>query len=654
MFAPVFLLTASGRGGTLALGGEEPPPGAEPEWQVVEPLLEQMPPEGEDPDLGVRWEAISDRGLDPRRLSREDLESVPELTGGEIRAAGISPLVPDSIQATGAASAEQLERLRRKLAPYLRSAEASSGGAPSLLHFRMRGVRELRLRRGYRDGTYAGSPLKYFQRLVFRREPGLGGGLLAEKDAGERVRDGFLSGFLEAGNPAFRVIAGDFTAQAGRRLVFGGPARYSHPREEASRMVPGSAFLRPHMSSDEARFFRGIAAECPLRAMGAGLMLGGVLSWRRLDAAVHEDGSAGSLEESGLFRTWTERMRRGTVPARSWGARLSAHLEGGTSIGVSLLGASFGRNIGGDGSPGHAASVAGLDLAGRAGGLDFFGEMAFSAGGGKATVAGLSAQAGAGVETALLFRACGGSFSNPYAAFTPGGGPGERGLTVRVDWFPLRGLLLAGFLDLSRRDHGPAGFPAREREAGCEAEWRAGGGLLVQALVRAGERSAAGMTAGSGGLLGRRTDLERARRIRCTLGLRSGPVFLRSRVEGVRVEGPAPGVPEEGVLLLQELRWGTAGRVDVEIRLVLFQTGSYLTRLYAAERDLPGSYANPPLYGKGVRWHLLGRIRPGRFWDLSLKYVQTLKEGVEETGPGADGIPGGMDERFGVQLDLRL
>ena len=94
--------------------------------------------------------------------------------------------------------------------------------------------------------------------------------------------------------------------------------------------------------------------------------------------------------------------------------------------------------------------------------------------------------------------------------------------------------------------------------------------------------------------------------------------------------------------------------LSVSARVVFFSTDSYETRLSEFENDLNGATSLPALSGRGIRWYVLAKYRPGISWDLSAKYSRLMRDDLRHLGTGPDELPANTDDRVGVQLDFRL
>ncbi|HEY4643890.1 MAG TPA: hypothetical protein VIH68_04145, partial [Bacteroidota bacterium] len=81
-------------------------------------------------------------------------------------------------------------------------------------------------------------------------------------------------------------------------------------------------------------------------------------------------------------------------------------------------------------------------------------------------------------------------------------------------------------------------------------------------------------------------------------------------------------------------------------------TASYESRAYELENDVPGSFLNQAIFGRGSRWYLLVRIRILNDAALSAKYSETEREDVKSIGTGPDEIASNRQSRLNLQLDI--
>ena len=165
-------------------------------------------------------------------------------------------------------------------------------------------------------------------------------GLRLEKDAGEQLftREApFWDSYgghvtLKEIGPVRQIIVGDFKAGFGEGLVLNNGFRFGKTSMSLWRTTNG---LRPHRTTDEVNFLRGVAGTL---AFGREWSLTALYSIRSLDATVNKDNSVSSINTSGLHRTDSERARKGTLGSQTTALHLAKtfHLRS-TSVSPSSL-----------------------------------------------------------------------------------------------------------------------------------------------------------------------------------------------------------------------------------------------------------------------------------------------------------------------------
>lgn len=76
-----------------------------------------------------------------------------------------------------------------------------------------------------------------------------------------------------------------------------------------------------------------------------------------------------------------------------------------------------------------------------------------------------------------------------------------------------------------------------------------------------------------------------------------------------------------GLLFFQEIRYKPLGKpFSLAVRLSMFQTDSYDTRIYTYEQDMAGSFSLPAYSDRGTRYYILLRYRVAKGLDIWLRY----------------------------------
>ncbi|MDZ7766986.1 MAG: hypothetical protein U5K00_21650 [Melioribacteraceae bacterium] len=131
-------------------------------------------------------------------------------------------------------------------------------------------------------------------------------------------------------------------------------------------------------------------------------------------------------------------------------------------------------------------------------------------------------------------------------------------------------------------------------------------------------------------------------------------IRLRSRIEYVFFDQTITGHHEEGYLLLQDFRYDPNEALRFYGRVVVFETESFDSRIYQFENDVRGVLFNPALFGKGMRWYFIAEYNFLNYFKISAKYSELYKPDETSLSSGMNEIPGNIDNRFTLQLDIKL
>ncbi|MEJ2615542.1 MAG: hypothetical protein P8Z35_11325, partial [Ignavibacteriaceae bacterium] len=109
---------------------------------------------------------------------------------------------------------------------------------------------------------------------------------------------------------------------------------------------------------------------------------------------------------------------------------------------------------------------------------------------------------------------------------------------------------------------------------------------------------------------------------------------------------------EEGFLTFQDIHFYLSPVFNFYARITFFRTDSFNSAVYEYENDLPGTLISSALYGEGIRWYFVARVRPYKKVTISCKYSETFKPRENTMGSGLLEIAGNLDNRFSIQLDF--
>lgn len=148
-------------------------------------------------------------------------------------------------------------------------------------------------------------------------------GLWADKDEGEPVFsrqnplwDAYGAHLmLTSLGPVEKLIVGDFKASMGEGLILNN--HFTLGKQLTSFWRSPTA-IRPHRSTDEVNYMRGLAATIKITPP---ISVTALYSWRKFDATVQDDNTVRTINTSGLHRTASEMERHNTLACHT----LAAH-----------------------------------------------------------------------------------------------------------------------------------------------------------------------------------------------------------------------------------------------------------------------------------------------------------------------------------------
>jgi hypothetical protein len=105
-------------------------------------------------------------------------------------------------------------------------------------------------------------------------------------------------------------------------------------------------------------------------------------------------------------------------------------------------------------------------------------------------------------------------------------------------------------------------------------------------------------------------------------------------------------------MMFHECSFYMSAMLSVSFRGIASQTGSFESRIYEFEEEVPGSFQNPALYGRGFRWFIRSDLQWGTWLTCSLKYAQGDMRPIDLSGSTAAASQFRHDERWSMQLDV--
>lgn len=482
---------------------------------------------------------------------------------------------------------------------------------------------------------YAGDPLYHRYRGELKYD-GIRMGFRMEKDPGERYYDSY-GGFLmweRKDRVLRRLVAGDFRSGFGQGLVMGSGSQWGL----GSHVVSPSQGIRPMRGMDEYRFLRGIAAELLFRTGLGDFTLSPLLSWRKLDATLDDEGNVRTLRKDGLHRTQTERASERSVSHLAAGGHLGWKRRW-LSLGATGLwqqtdrplmpGDALYRQIYPEGSRfGHIA----MDYALTFYRLQISGEAAYSTDrGGWATLHRIRWTPTSRLSLTALPRFYSYRYHSMLASASTASGSvpqNESGILLYISTSPAEGWAITAYADASHHPWPRYGISQSGNLYRLQAENEFAPDRANRFLLRYQWRY---------GL--ERGDVMRSHhQIRlqweCTPngGKHNFRTSLLTHHTGRKTGW---GISEKWSATTADKQW------NATLALTYFSTHDYLHRIWLYEPSLMGSTSNGSFYGEGVRG--VGKIRwksHNGQWTLEAKAGSTCRLDTRIQGSGLQTIMG--------------
>lgn len=664
---------------------------------AVEALLETLDDAIGDPTQLAEFLAeLREHPLDLNTATAQDLAQIPALGPTLARnvvryraASGPFDVIADVLAVEGVT-----EEVLRAARPYLTIRPSRDAGRPSFnqliraLQFEwlQRVGRRLDLGPGYDDDTtrttYAGSPIRLYTRLSARAMRHLSINLTLEKDPGERFGwDPATAtyGFDYAtAHLAFRdlgrlktLVIGDYVANVGQGVVLWRSSAFGKGREPVRPIArAGSGFI-PYRSTEENRFFRGLAATVLL---APGVVMSAFASRRKLDAIVaasdtldgfEETGAATGLSDNGLHRTPTEVLRKDAINEAVFGGTLDARL-GRARVGVVGYHSRFDRPFQPGEAPyqrfqfaGSRATMAGVYGSVFLGEMHVFGEVARSPNASMGGVGGLTMAVTNRAEVVVAARHYPRDFVSLHGfAFGERNGAtaNETGYYAGLELRPSPRWRLAAFFDQYRFPWVRFGAPrpGTGHEILVVVEHRPRRWLTVYVQARSETKETGSAHVDARGRLLDAVEPETRQSARFHGDYRfSDQLRLRARLEVVRhASSKAPDA--YGLVLYQDARWRLLPTLQLDLRLAFFDTDRFDARVFTYEDDLLYTFSAPAFNGRGQRAYALARWSPTGRLTLLAKAAVTRFEDVRSVGSGLDEVEGNRVREIRAQLRWRF
>lgn len=519
------------------------------------------------------------------------------------------------------------------------------------------------------DQTYLGSRDKFYMRFRSSRPGQFSAGFTVENDPGEKFRwqpvkrrfgVDFNSTHVQILNRGRikNAILGDYQAQIGQGLIFGGAFGLGKGGETILTTRRNNIGFVPHTSAGEAGFFRGAAATVELKR---NFYTSFLWSNTKRDGTLKdsEDGSRiSSLNGSGFHRNRNELDNERTVSENLMGAAIE-YKSRLLSIGVIGQHVGFDKEISPDTSVynqfvfrGRTNTNVGVHFNAPLHNINLFGEAAYSLTHGTGMVLGMIAALDSKTDVAVVIRNYSRNFkpfySNPFSENTQP--VNEIGYYLGWKYVWNRRLNTTGYVDVFRFPW--ISFRRYQPSTGYEALIRLNYApskkvsMFVQARQESKERNQSHET--------HAFTVKRGVKENYSFSVSFNAadfLTLRSRVQYSQLSFPEKY--SDGFAAAQMLS-AKFGRFQFTGMYALFDTDDFDNRQYMYENDVQLAFSLPAYDGTGVRTFLMAEYKMASWVTVWIRYARTEYRNVEEIGTGLESISGNIRNDVKLQSIFRF
>ena len=532
--------------------------------------------------------------------------------------------------------------------------------------------RVLETQKGYRpgvDGGYAGSPDALLIKAKITATQKIRLGVTAEKDPGEEFFKGsnsrgfdFHSGYLALSRIGImkQVVVGDFSANFGQGLTLWS----GYSLGKASLMTSPEKHqqtVTPYSSTDENRFFRGVAVASTLQK----ITLTAFASKKLIDASLEIDTSGftqgiESLQATGSHATKTELKNKQRVMESAGG--FNASYNGNQlRIGASCFGLKTNQDYIQSTKPYQLQDANPTDILRL--GVDFlyyqkratyFGEVAVDKNFTTASLAGLTMQVAPAFNAMVIGRNYESSYPYRYAGGFGEGGKtsGEKGICLALEFTPYKKWRVkahADFFEFTWLRY-RVSAPSSGTELSATANYSHSRTFAIQLGLSQNKRP-------YDVTLNNLTRLEQTTRTKARIQLTFAPasaVIAKTRIEATWFERETAAT-EDGVVILQDITWHDfSNNLSISGRVAFYRTDGWNSRVYAYENDVLHSFSVPAYYLSGARYYLVMGYSISPKCKAWIKWSITQLFQENEVGSGLAATNGNSKNDIKVQLLLRF
>jgi hypothetical protein len=541
----------------------------------------------------------------------------------------------------------------------------------------IRSERTLEQKKGYSpeadsSNRYAGSPNKLYTRFRTAQSNDFSFGFTLEKDPGEAItwkpsarQYGFdyisyHAQLLNRGKIK-NVIVGDYQAQFGQGLIFGGGFGAGKGAETITTIRKSNIGFLPYTSLTESGFFRGTAVSYKLNPV---LSVHTLLSSNRRNGRLQNDSLSdtsillSSIASSGLHRTTDELAKRKQIEETNIGLVMS-YSKNNIEAGVIFSQTNFSvpvtkviRPYNQFNFTGNQNTNVGAFLNYSINNFTFFSEASQSVNHEKAIVAGALASLSAQLDFSLLYRHYAPDFYSFYGNALAENTQSQNESAMYWGWkyYFSKEYSLSGYIDLFQfpwlRYRGYSPSSGNEWLIRFNYQPSKNVFIFLQAREETKDRNLSSISTLYQTSQGSKINYW----INCDYAI-SPTLSFKTRVQTSSYQ-LAQSVTH-GFAIVQDVNVSYR-QFSLSARYALFKTDNYDTRLYIYERDIWLGFSFQPYTGVGIRMYALLQYKLSNKVDLWLRWANTSYQNVETIGSGLEMINGSSKNDIKVQIRVRF
>ena len=508
---------------------------------------------------------------------------------------------------------------------------------------------DLQDRKGFVENKFAGSKYKIYNRFTASLN-NFELGLLTDKDPGESSINDFSSYFLAIKKTGFinNIILGDYLIKWGQGLALWSPYGFSKGADAVFTVKKNSKIVSRYASASEINFLRGSA----LNLGWENFSFTAFYSRNKIDANV-DSVSKGILSTpiDGLHRTENELTKKGSTSETVYGSAID-YQSNYINTGILFYSSSFGNSY----IPGSIYDIKGKNFNYTSffydlllNNINLFGEMVYD-GLSVASINGIEIRACKELIFLTALRNYPRNFNNIHGfsfGEKSGAGKNEFGIYYGVRWNSPAGLFNIYF-DQFKFPYASYRMPLPSTGYEFLLDYKNKFIKNFETGIRFKYENKE-ITFDENGLIKIGSRIKRTSRIEFNYKL-SKQIRMRGRFEYNNIN--LKNSTEEGFITFQDIHFYLSSAINLYTRIAFFKTDSFNSAVYEYENDLPGTLISSALFGEGVRWYFVLKIKPYKLVTISCKYSETFKPKENSLGSGLLEIDGNLDNRFSIQLDL--